>query len=95
MFVQKIPFLHTISRKIQFKTSAVFTKKKKPSSNDLFTQLKRITNLYATRGFIIRSVITDLDFEPLRERLLPIELVTVAVDNHVSDVERSIQTSKE
>ena len=70
-------------------------KEEKPTSDDLFTQLKKVIDVYETRGFNVKSVISDLEFESIRERLLPIELVTVAVDDHVGDVEQSICTSKE
>ena len=69
-------------------------KVEKPTSDDLFTQLKKVIDVYETRGFNVKSVISDLEFESIRERLLPIELVTVAVDDHVGDVEQSICTSK-
>jgi hypothetical protein len=51
--------------------------------------------LYQSRGLTVTDVHADLEFECLRQHLLPINLNVVAADSHVGEVERSIRTIKE
>ena len=41
MYIQKVPFLHTISHKIYFKTAVAFLNRKKPSGNNIYVQLHK------------------------------------------------------
>ena len=59
--------------------------------------LRRIKQLYALRGFTVRQINGDPEFEPLRDGLNgeSIRLETVAEDEHVPEVERYIRIIKE
>ena len=93
MFVQKVPFLYTISRYI--KTITLLSGKARVKSEELLYGLQHVIKLYQLRGFNVVSIIGDLEFEPIRSDLLPIDLMTEAVDDHVDEAEKSIRTIKE
>jgi hypothetical protein len=63
MYVNKIPFLMTISRNIRFATS---TNIKNQSSKTILASLKMIKRVYDQRGFKITQINTDGGFESLR-----------------------------
>ena len=90
-FVNGLAVLHTISRNINYRT-VTFPKTKTTTS--IMRELHRVFRLYRNRGFDIIEVHADLEFEPCRTHLHPIRLVTVGKDEHVPEIERSVQTSK-
>ena len=53
-----------------------------------------IQKKYHARGFRIIQLHADLEFEKVREDILPIRLMTCGKDDHVPEVERSVQTQK-
>jgi len=61
------------------------------------TSLKQIIDAYSARGFTIRHILADMQFECLRKGLEceGIMLNTTAQDKHVPEVERYICTKKE
>jgi len=67
MFVNKIPFIITISRYIKFITVEVL---KNRQTKTLSKILKNVTSMYEKRGFIVSSILGDCEFEPLRVDLL-------------------------
>ena len=91
-YVQGIPFLHTISRKLKFRTVSPLDKKNKPA---LLAGINAVLNTYAARGFDVVAIHADIQFECLKNELLPIRLNLTAQDDHVGEVERSIRTIKE
>jgi hypothetical protein len=91
-YVQGLPFLHTISRKLQFRTVTPVPNRKKDT---MLKETKRVVNLYEHRGFEIMDIHADNEFECIRDDIRPIELDIVPVDEHVGEVERSIRTIKE
>ena len=93
MFVQKVPFLYTISRYI--KTITLLSGKARVKSEELLYGLQHVIKLYQLRGFNVVSIIGDLEFEPIRSDLLPIDLMTEAVDDHIDEAERSIRIIRE
>jgi hypothetical protein len=54
-----------------------------------------VLSLYRSRGFAVTDMHVDVEFECLRENVLPVHLNIVAADSHVGEVERSIRTIKE
>ena len=104
-FVQRQAFIHFISRKIGYRsTTAVENRSKTTIANALRRELK----LYVGRGFIVRDVHADSEFECIRTMLSdahkedglrdlpgPIHLETCTANEHVKEVERSIRTIKE
>lgn len=57
------------------------------------TRLKQTIRLYRHRGFRIRNLFADSEFEPLRPSFPYLE--TTGADDHVPDIERYIRTVKE
>ncbi|KAI2502818.1 Reverse transcriptase (RNA-dependent DNA polymerase) [Fragilaria crotonensis] len=91
-FVQGLPFFHTISRGIGFRTADPVPDRTKAT---ILKKLRSIINRYTTRGLVVRDVHADNELECTRASLLPIALNVVPADSHVGEVERSIQTVKE
>ena len=91
-FVQGIAFLHSISRKIGFRTLAQVPNRSKTT---ILKETKSITHLYHARGLTICDIHADNEFECIREQVLPIDMHIVPADSHVGEIERSIRTIKE
>ena len=91
-YVQGLPFLHTISRKLKFRTVLPLEKKTKAC---LLAGILAVLNMYQARGFDVITIHADIQFECLVNELLPIRLNLTAHDDHVGEVERSIRTIKE
>ena len=94
MYVNKIPFLMSISRHIRFGT-AQHTRNQQGTT--IFNGIRSIHQVYLQRGFRIRNAFMDGQFEPLRGNLakLVILLNTASNDEHVPEIERQIRTVKE
>ena len=94
MFVNKIPFFMSISQHIKFGTAKMLQNQKKKT---ILTAIKQIKSIYMRRGFVISTLLMDGQFESLRGNLaeLQISLNTVSNNEHVPDIERHIQTTKE
>lgn len=94
MYVNKLPFMVTISRNIKFSTAELILDQKHET---LLSSIKSVRNLYLKRGFAVKTVLMDGQFEVLRGDLagLGITLNTVARGEHVPEVERHIRTIKE
>ena len=90
MFVNKIPFLITVSRNIKFVTIEDLPNRKVTTIRD---KLRAVLRLYRHRGFHVTSILGDQEFEALRE-FFPY-LNTCGADEHVPDVERMIRTVKD
>ena len=90
MRVNKIPFFVTISRSIKF--SATNTARQNPSQ-----AIKQVHAVYMKRGFRVKNILLDGQFECLRGDLstLGITVNVVSNDEHVPDIERYIRTVKE
>ena len=91
-FVQGIPFFHTISRGLGFRTVAHITDR---SKEILLRELRSVIRLYRTRGYNVCDIHADHEFDCLRDDLRPLELNIVPPDSHVGEVERSVRTIKE
>ena len=91
-YVNTIPFFHTISRKLQLRTSASVPNRAKRTT---LLETNAVLNLYSSRGFEIPDIHADREFECIRNDILPVALNTTAADDHVGEVERSIRTIKE
>ena len=93
-FVNKIPFLMSISRHIRFGTAQHITNQQ---GTTIFNGIRAIHQVYLQRGFRIRNACMDGQFEPLRGNLaeLGIVLNTASNDEHVPEIEKQIRTVKE
>jgi len=91
-FVQGLPFFHSISRHIGFRTIAQVPNRLKTT---ILRETQAIVNLYHARGFTVSDIHTDNELACIREDIRPIHMDVVPVDSHVGEVERSIRTIKE
>ena len=104
-FVQRQAFLHIISRKIGYRTAIPVNNRAKST---ILKTLRDEIKLYVGRGFSVRDVHGDSEFECVREDLLnihkedgmrdlpgPIHLEVCTTNEHVKEVERSIRTIKD
>ena len=90
MFVNKIPFLFTISRDMKFGTVEALNNQQITTVAD---KLKTVINLYSHRGFSVDAITADQEFEQLRP-WYPM-LNCAGADEHVPEVERYIRTVKD
>ncbi|KAL7502656.1 hypothetical protein ACHAXN_000584, partial [Cyclotella atomus] len=92
MFVCGLPFLITLSRRIQFVTLQYLPNR---SAKELKSGLLNVAKLYNRAGFIIQAAVMDCEFEPLVKLLLDKTVVnTTAKNEHVGEIERKIQHVK-
>ena len=91
-FVQGLPFFHTISRGIGFRTVDLVPDRTKTT---ILRKIRSAVRLYHLRGLQVCDVHADSELECVREDLQPIALNIVPADSHVGEVERSIRTIKE
>ena len=91
-FVQGLPFYHSISRDIGYRTVSPVSDLTKAT---ILAETKKVVQVYRARGFVVQAMHADNAFECIRNALLPIELDCPAPDSHVGEVERSVQTVKD
>jgi hypothetical protein len=95
MFVNKISFFVSISRNIRFITAEVLDNRTQPS---LMKALQRIHGIYRLRGFRIKLILGDSEFECIRGAIathLQSQLNICGKDEHIPNIERCIRTTKE
>ena len=94
MFVNKVPFVTTISRHIKFKTIKAIQKRKKLQ---LSKSIKNVIAIYTQRGFKVEHALFDGEFVPLRTELLNMGIhANFATRNkHVPEIERQHRVIKE
>ena len=96
MFINKIAFLVTISKDIRFGTIEHLRRR---GEDDILSAIKRVITLYGSRGFIVRQIDADGEFENLRGALLEecngCHLNITSNDEHEKATERCIRTIKE
>ena len=90
-YVNGVTVFHSISRKIGYRTVSFPTNR---SAGSILASLKDIFKVYNARGFKIIEVHADNEFDKIEKDILPVRLRTVGVDEHVPEIERSIQTQK-
>jgi len=91
-YLNGLPFFHTISRSLQFRTVEEL---KNRQTSSILTCLQNAMELYLARGFRVAAVHADPEFQPLAISILPSILHVVAKGAHVPEIERSIRTMKE
>ena len=91
-FVQGIPFIHTISRKLKFRTISHVPDR---SKDTILKETLLAITLYRTRGFDIVDIQADMEFACIQHNVLPTQFNITPRDAHVGEVERSIRTIKE
>jgi hypothetical protein len=92
MFVNKIPFLLTISRGLHFGTAKNLSNRQVMTVS---TALKCVIALYAHCGFKICAINPDPEFEPLQEEL-PCQVFNFCTQNeHIPEIKCFVQTVKD
>ena len=94
MFVNKIPFVTTISRHNKFTTVKAIQKRKKSQLSECITN---VIAIYTQRGFKVQHALLDGEFVPLRTDLLNMGIhANFATRNeHVPEIERQHRVIKE
>jgi hypothetical protein len=94
MKLNKIFFLVTMSRAIKFGTVAWL---KNTKAATILSHITKVCDVYVKRGFLLKLVETDRQFEPLRGELaaMGITLNKCSREEHVPVAERQIHTLKE
>ena len=89
LYVNKLPFIATISRYIHFGTVEFLHNQK---AITLTEHIKQVNRLYQQRGFCPTYALMDGQFEPLHRDLaeMGIQLNTVSNDEHVPEIECQI-----
>jgi hypothetical protein len=90
MFVNGLPLLVSISRKIKFTTVEYLIGRKQ---HHLVNSIRKIINLYKQRGFTIETALMDREFECLRGDLPEINLNTTAASKRARSGCRTTNTS--
>ena len=83
--------LHSISRNINYRTVSFPSTRSKKS---ILSELKIILQKYNARGFNVTEIHADNEFYKIRHNILPIRLHIVGTDEHVPEIEQSVQTQK-
>ena len=87
-----MPFLHTISREIQFRTSWDVEDRQ---NKTMVQESKNIIKIYIDRGFKVVDIHEDQYFKWIVDEMPPASVEIVATDDHVDEVERLIILVKE
>ena len=72
LFVYGIPFLHTISKDINFRTIEAFPHKSKANKADMIAGITRVCKMYEARGLKVKQINGDNEFQCIREDIRPI-----------------------
>ena len=95
-FVNKIPFLLTLSRKICFTTVNHLANRTVPQ---IFASFKEIYQYYMYRGFRITTVHSDGEFAPLQALVAALPggpmIKLASANEHIPEIERKIRVVKE
>jgi hypothetical protein len=96
MYVNGMQFLTTISKNIHYRTAQYIASK---SPLEYAKTLKEVLNVYKKGGFKVTHIFCDNEFKPLMHLLADqepdIKFSYSSPNEHVPDIERSIQVIKE
>ena len=94
MFVNRIPFLTSISRHLKFTTAETLHNR---TTSQLVQCVTNVKALYTKRGFNVTAALMDGEFVPMRTALLKmVVLLNTASDlEHVPEIERQHRVIKE
>jgi hypothetical protein len=83
IFVCGLGFMVSTSRKLKFTTIEHVPRRTKPI---LVKSLKKVFNIYNSRGFKVVTALMDREFEPLRSQIHGTILNTTAASEHVPEI---------
>src|SRR6056300_1048521 len=90
-YVNGVTVFHTTSRRINYRTVSFSMSRSKQS---ILKEIRAVRQIYHSRGFKIVDMYADNEFYKVKQDVLPIRLECCGVDDHVPEVEQSIQTVK-
>ena len=90
-YVNGVAMFHSMSRKIGCRTVSFPMSR---SATSIVEEMKKTFKTYNARGFRIAGVHADKEFEKVEQDVLPARMQICGVDDHVPEIERSIQTQK-
>ena len=90
-YVNGIAVFYSISRRIDYRTVSFLLTRSKAT---IVKQLNEILKVYNARGFKITELQADSEFTKIEKDILPVRLHTCGTDDHVPEVEQSVQTQK-
>ena len=91
-YVQRLPFIHAISRKIGYRQAVAVPDRTKET---MVSFVNKSVLEYTRHGFEVVDAHADKEFECLCESLGNVSLEICGPDEHVPEVERSIRMMKE
>ena len=93
LFVNRIPFLATISKYIHYGTIQALQNMKIPTIED---GIESVLRTYGNRGFHVKTIHVDLQFKALKDRnKLSLRTNVCSREEHVPEIERYIRVIKE
>ena len=92
LYVQGMPLLHNISRKIQFRMAQAVGNRQKKT---IVEEVKNVIKIYTYRVFKVLDIHGDQEFKCILEDMSPTAAKIVTTDDHVDEVESSIRVFKE
>ena len=90
-YVNEVTVFHSISRRIDYRTVSFPLSRSKAT---IINELKDIYKIYNARGFKITDIHADNEFHKIQNEALPARLHLCGTDDHVPEIERSVQTQK-
>ena len=86
MYINKIPFIVTLSRAIRFRIIEMNIDKRKST---IIKSHQQVINTYHRRGFKVRHILMYAQFDCIRKHMemMGINLNTTAWDEHVPEIE--------
>ena len=93
-FVNGIPFFHSISTKLQYRTVNSCVSR---SKSVIIQSIKQVIALYRKRGFEVTDILGDGEFnnQDIRDAVHPVLIQITPPEEHQPEVERSIRLIKE
>ena len=91
-YIQRLPFVHAISRKIGYRQAMAVSDR---AQETMLSFASKSIHEYTRHGFEVVDVHADKEFECLRESLGNMSLEICGPDEHIPEVEHSIRTMKE
>ena len=91
-FINKIPFLLTTSRNLHFGTIEAIPNRQ---VGTVLKAIQRMLAIYHARGFWVRTIPADPEFQPLNGMIPGVSFNFCAQGEHVPDIERYVRTVKD
>ena len=95
MFVNKMPFITSITKKLFYRTAEFLMSR---SKEDLYKGLDKILGLYNASGFSIDTIYADREFKAVMDEIkdeLQVQMVYSAAQGHVPEIERTHRVYQE